>query len=200
MISSIDERMNAGTITFEELSSELSPVVKRHARQTIWGFDQDDIEQELRMVLWRCFQNWDPTRTGYEGRTSSFYNYMVHAFQNMLGKMLHKSRSWNQAIESYKCSECETEVGERGKCPQCGNGRRTPIRGHVTASLDRLMELNAVAVEAEASYDPLSSLGGLESLLSELDDATKEEVLDSITMGKYLKKGTREKVRALLAV
>lgn len=192
--------MNAGTITFEELSSELGPVVKRHARQTIWGFDQDDIEQELRMVLWRCFQNWDPTRTGYEGRTSSFYNYMVHAFQNMLGKMLHKSRSWNQAIESYKCSECETEVGERGKCPQCGNGRRTPVRGHVTASLDRLMELNAVAVEAEASYDPLASLGGLESLLSELDDATKEEVLDSITMGKYLKKGTREKVRALLAV
>lgn len=183
--------------------TELRPAVRRFARQRIWGFEPEDIEQELSVVLWKCYQNWDPSKKGFEGRSSSFYNYMVHAFQNMLGKLLYKSRTWNQSIDSYRCSECEEPVGERGKCEGCGNGRRKAVRGHITASLDRLLEIpRGLKLEDEKaiSYDPLMSFGGLENLLAELGEDHQEEVLDAITAGKYLKKSTRERVRVLLDV
>ena len=135
----LDEIVTSREFSFEEVLEVLNPIIERYARKArIWGMEACDIQQELVIVAWKAYEGFNPEKTGYRGRRSTFYNYLVSAFENMLGKLLYKSKKFYQSISHYVCEGCQAIVGEKGRCA-CGNGRRKAVGGHITASLDWVM-------------------------------------------------------------
>lgn len=165
-------------LSFEELVEELRPLIykyshnngdSRWAKGGIPGSDADDFEQEALTIIWKCQQSYDPdVKSGFEGRKSTFMNFLIHSLDNKFGKLRMASDKYYRPITELECEECKRRVPAQGraKCV-CGSRRWKPWRGAMTENLDDVLsepfsqelELNEVAVVLDELPASLSEIG-----------------------------------------
>jgi len=134
------------SIAPEELFGLLKPLLTRSVfRSHVPGFEHDDKMQELLLRIWRCQQNYDPTKVGHNGKPSSFINYVIHAISNCLGNLDYYGRRQRHVVVSLECEGCgapgrlHRAPGDK-KCASCGGGRWKSVYGNQIGSVDKLAE------------------------------------------------------------
>ena len=167
--------MNSGrvlrTLSFEELEQKLHPLIYKlshtggrsaYASEGIPGYEVEDFEQELRLVLWKCQQSFSPeTKSGYAGKASTFMNFFIHAVENKFGKLRASTDKYYRPITQLECVECQTRVPTQGraKCLKCGGRRWSYVRGATVIALEDLLHDPAVeALDLEGAGEIISEL------------------------------------------
>lgn len=152
---------------FDDLVVRFTPLIAKYSRWRIPGYEPEDIRQEILTALWKCQRNFDPAnRKGFNGKQSSFINYLITSIENTLGKAPRRfSQSYYMPITGLECRGCGTmvEVANRPTCPSCGGKRWKAIHGGSLVSFDNEL----------VSYEP--AVDGFE------DDATA--MADAMRMG-----------------
>ena len=103
------------TMVFVDVAEAVRPLLERHARSYIHGFDFEDLRQELLMVVWQTQRVYDPLR-------GSFLNVLIHGFRNRLEWLRRQSRRQTQPVVALICRECKVvrQVTWRPTCV-CGS-------------------------------------------------------------------------------
>lgn len=74
--------MLVSTMPYEELLQQWQPKITKMKQSFIPYLDEDDIEQELRLVLWKCQRAYSPDRGAV------FHTYLHQAMLNTMGKLV----------------------------------------------------------------------------------------------------------------
>ena len=72
-------------VPFEELEKQWGGMLRRFALWRISGYEYDDLYQEMRLVLHKAQQSYDPTRG------AAFITYLWRACLNKVGKLRHQT-------------------------------------------------------------------------------------------------------------
>lgn len=112
------------SLSIEDLIIKLTPLIEGTLNKAkISGAEREDIKQELLLVLWKCQRSYFPDiKTGFEGRKSSFYTYLVNSFSNKLSHIRENTNKETKYSLYLKCKSCGAlGLGRaRTKCA-CGN-------------------------------------------------------------------------------
>lgn len=164
-------------MSFEELENQYKPLIAKYARWNIPGYAPDDIAQEVRLTLWKCQQAFDPeTRKGFNGRPSSFLNYLITSIENTLGKAPRRfSQSYYQPVTGLECMGCGGQAAveqgsKRQTCKGCGGKRWRAVHGGSIVAIDPDAEWAMPAEEdfSDSVVQELAVRGWLSSLPADM--------------------------------
>lgn len=141
---------------FEQLVEKYRPLIAKYSRWNIPGYEPEDIAQEVMTVLWRCQTRFDPSkRAGFNGRPSTFLNYLMTSIENWLGKAPRRfSQSFHAPVTELECRACGAILPVSGHptCA-CGGRRWKSIHGGSMLSFDN--EFNPIDPEVDGFEDAL---------------------------------------------
>ena len=120
-------------LTYEEALETQARQLGYHSRKYVPGMEQEDVAQELRIVLWKALQTFDPMR-------GSFMNVVEVAFRNKMEHLRRVGRRQVSPVERLLCKACGTgrPVAWRPTCT-CGSRAFAEVRGTAT-SLDMALQ------------------------------------------------------------
>lgn len=148
-----------GLTPYDDLERQYTPLIAKLARHAnIPGLLFEDVQQELRVVLWRAQQRYVPgTISRTNGRTSGFTNYLITGCHNRLGYLKARSEKFYNPVSALECMACgeRTEPRPRARCV-CGGRRWRNVRNDPHFFLGSL----DVELTVEPSYG--ETFGGLD--------------------------------------
>lgn len=186
----------------EELFKHLEPLIRKWSNSFIPGFDYDDRRQEILVVVWRCQMRYDPEgKKGYNDKSSSFLNFVIHAIKMRLGNCKYTGERQQYATASLECWKCGLvlPVFSREKtCPLCGGGRWKTLRDARIASVDTLSEYSdAWQPGAEDDYDfEIDEI--IEAIVSKVPVHRRDQVRIGLRDGKLNQK-MRSEVQSIIS-
>lgn len=125
-------------LPFPDLLTQLNPLINKYAAWHVPGIDREELEQEIKLVLWKVQNVYSPEK-------GSFLNIAIFSIKNRLGQMRAMSKKQVQPITRLSCEKCgHTIVTQlRAKCPQCGGRRWVDERDeHAIFSIQARQETN----------------------------------------------------------
>ncbi len=161
-MSSMDEQVEIG---FEDIAAQWEPKIQRLIGNPwyIQGFDKDDLHQELLIVLWDCWDRFDPevaqaradarsdahfesTQERVKYRPASFHTYFHRAALNKLLKIRSTVNVHNAPVVDFSVEDAKDKIDH-------GAG------SNETALIRQLVE--ALSVDMESSIPGELMLTGL---------------------------------------
>lgn len=139
------------SLDFEELQLRLAPLINKYSRWVIPGNSREDLEQEIKLVIWRCQQSFDPSRIkGHEGKASGFINFVIHAIENKFGKLRGREQKFYAPVIALQCIGCGTQVAPKARAVcACGSRRWLNIRD---TRVGALVSVEEMLHEPEAGF------------------------------------------------
>ena len=127
----------ARTMPFEQLMSELAPLISKWSHKPVAGYDQEDVEQEMLEALMLAQRIYDPDK-------GSFLNLLQRSFSHRIQRLWQKGNRHTRAITEVTCPACGTPQprnrwGPGDRCGECGSRKLNTTRQTVL-SLDRVMD------------------------------------------------------------
>lgn len=188
----IRTREELRTYDFDALLDRYTPLIRRLAERNVGEEDREGIQQELSLVLWRCYERFDPAaHPGKGGRIAGFTTYYWGCCERELRK-IHARALRGMVVAVLRCSGCDAErvpgTPDRTICPECGGRAWRAERGGRPSSLEGMMEsagedepLDALLVLAdEDPTEGLVSGMAIRQTLAELSPAARAAVAFSL--------------------
>lgn len=108
-------------LSFHDLIVQLKPFISVFSSWRVPGFDKEDLESEIYIVLWKLQSIYDPAK-------GSFLNLAIRSIKNRMGQLQTAGLKQTSPVMRLRCTAagCDATIptGRRGqKCPSCGNRR-----------------------------------------------------------------------------
>lgn len=95
-------------LSFNDLERRFRPLIAKFSCWSIYGLDPDDIAQEMRIVLAKAQENYDPSRG-----ESGFLHYLYRAMQNRAGQLAGRPRCKKRVPPTLQTSLDDVDAGTR---------------------------------------------------------------------------------------
>jgi RNA polymerase sigma factor (sigma-70 family) len=101
------------SLSYEELERQWSGMLHRFATWRVPSYDYADVYQELRIVLWKAQQSYNPRRG------VAFTTFLYRACVNKVGKLLDHTRARKRVPTDMQLQLCDDQHQERRWCTVC---------------------------------------------------------------------------------